>query len=104
MDLLPGMQVDAGAHPSELEYRLAVHFAMSAMAGGGSMGDHQLMQSWAHVENPMLVFAEMLFSVPLQESLKRSREGRTLFDSKTSRPRYGAPKRLISDNATNFCS
>ena len=52
------------------------------------MGDHQLMQSWAHVENPMLVFAEMLFSVPLQESLKRSREGRTLFDSKTSRPRY----------------
>ena len=88
MDLLPGMQVDAGAHPSELEYRLAVHFATSAMAGGGSMGDHQLMQSWAHVENPMLVFAEMLFSVPLQESLKRSREGRTLFDSKTSRPRY----------------
>ena len=88
MDLLPGMQVDAGASPSEMEYRLAVHFAMSAMAGGGSVGDPQQMQSWAHVDVPVLVFAEMMFSAPLQENLKRPREGRTLFDSKNSLPRY----------------
>ena len=48
---------------------------MSAMAGGGSIGDPQLMQSWAHVDTPVLVFAEMLFSAPLQENLKRPREG-----------------------------